>query len=107
MFEGADSMCLTELYEHILNRVKIQYIDITDFDIPENTNEKDACVNYMVSVKANNVEYQVQKRFREFFELHKKAKKRGADFPEFPSKTIVKLYKIEKIEKRKNQLPKF
>lgn len=107
IFNDSCLMSNTEIYENIMNKVKIQYIEISDFEVPENTNEKDACVSYIISIKANSIEYTIQKRFKEFYELHKQVKKRGVDFTKFPKKTIIKTFNLEKIEKRKKLLDEF
>jgi hypothetical protein len=68
-------------YESLLTNVDIDSIEIYDFEAADknadkNTDKKNFTL-YLIRVSANHMEYEIGKRFREFYELNKSIRKKG------------------------------
>ena len=54
--------------------------------------------------KAGVQEYEIQKRFRDFYQLWRNLCRNAGDIPEFPNRTLFKVSKPEALEKRRKIL---
>ena len=59
-------------------------------------------------MNTKQVQYEIPRRFKEFYELYDYVKKnRGLKFPDFPKKTLFSLNSYSKLEKRKQKLNQY